>query len=145
MSLQSAICHLPAIAAEQPCLRPSFRRKIISIGRAIVIIVATVTLPYSFGGTGRIVSTAWAENADDNSSGIPDDVHANGGTGTPHDVQSANSLDEASNRDTSSEDDSSASGAHDNSESGDASGNPSDDDTAEAAKTRTATIEPQQR
>src|SRR5690242_17696213 len=79
MSLQSAICPLRAIAAEQPCLRPSFRRKIISIGRAIVIIVATVTLPYSFGGTGRIVSTAWAENADDNSSGIPDDVHANGG------------------------------------------------------------------
>jgi hypothetical protein len=139
MNLQSAICPIPAIATKQPCLHPSLRRKIMLIGRVSVIAVTTVTLPYSFGGNGKLVAAAWAENVNDDSNGIPD-VHTNDGTGAPH-VQSADNSD-ASNRDTSSENDSSASRAHDNDESGGDSGNRSDDDTAEAAKATTATIEP---
>jgi len=129
MNLQSATGPAPAIATERLCVRSSLRRKIILIGRVSIVAATTVMLP-SFGGDVKLVATAWAGNADDDSDGIPDTSHANGGVGAPHDLQSAN-------RGSSSEDDPSASGTHDigddgSAESRDDSGNYSDDDTAEA-------------
>lgn len=102
-------------------VRPSMRRKIILFGRVSVIAVTTVMLPYSIGGHGKLVGfdTAWAENADDDSDGIPDGTDTDDNvTDVPDDLQSADNSDDTSDGGSSSEGDSSAGGTHDNDDDG---------------------------
>jgi len=136
MNLQSATCPVPAIATGRPCVRSSLSRKIILFGRVGIVAATIVTLPHSFSG-GKLVATAWAENADDDRDGIPGTIHTNDSVGAPHDLQSAENSDDRSNPGSSSEVNSPAKGPHDIGDSGsdeswDDSGNHSDDDTAEA-------------
>ena len=86
----------------------SMRRKIILFGRVSVIALTTIALPYSFGGHGKFVGfdTAWAENADSDSDGIPDGTDTDDNdTDGPDDQQSADSSDDTSDGGTSSEND----------------------------------------
>src|SRR5262249_33622564 len=137
MNLQSASCPVPAIATERPCVLCSLRRRIIRIGRVSIFVATIVTLSHSFGGDGKLVATAWAENRYDDSGRILNAIHTKGSVGAPHDLQSAENSVDPSNLGSSSQDDSSASGPHDigdsrSDEGSDDSGNHSDDDTAEA-------------